>query len=175
MRHVMIDLETLGQRPGCKILSLGAVEFGPAGLGGRFYEVFDANTQAGLHMDVDTVLWWIRQADEAKHDLVSQADKISLDAGLHRFSDWLHGFDQKTVRIWGNGASFDNAILAEAYHRLGIARPWQFYNDRCYRTLKNLAKHIAFERGGTAHRAIDDAVDQANHAVKILNELDVWS
>ena len=38
MIHVMCDLETLGRRPGCKLLSIGAVVFGPKGLGAEFYE-----------------------------------------------------------------------------------------------------------------------------------------
>jgi DNA polymerase III epsilon subunit-like protein len=41
MSDVMIDLETLGRRPGCAILSIGAVEFGPAGLGRELYIVLD--------------------------------------------------------------------------------------------------------------------------------------
>jgi inhibitor of KinA sporulation pathway (predicted exonuclease) len=67
-------------------------------------------------------------------------------------------------------------ILNAAYHVSGSAAAWwKFYNNRCYRTLKNLpaAKGTTIDRGtGTHHNALDDAVSQAKHAVQILKRMD---
>ncbi len=75
--------------------------------------------------------------------------------------------------IWGNGASFDNTILEECFRRTALEMPWGYYNDRCYRTLKNLAPNVKLERLGTFHNALDDARSQAAHAVAVLNHLGV--
>lgn len=54
-KDVMVDLETLGTRPGCKILSIGAVEFGVGpdynedGLGAEFYVEVQRAHQGNLH------------------------------------------------------------------------------------------------------------------------------
>jgi exodeoxyribonuclease VIII len=72
------------------------------------------------------------------------------------------------VKIWGNGASFDNVILANAYRRNDLNIPWKYYNDRCYRTMKSLAPHIKMEREGTHHNALSDAISQANHLIRIM-------
>jgi hypothetical protein len=73
--------------------------------------------------------------------------------------------------LWGNGAVFDNVILSNAYAACAIDKPWKFWNDKCYRTLKGLYPQIELERTGTHHNALDDAVSQANHAVKILQHI----
>ena len=40
-KNVMIDLETMGNTPGCAIISIGAVEFSEEGLGAEFYCTID--------------------------------------------------------------------------------------------------------------------------------------
>jgi hypothetical protein len=89
---------------------------------------------------------------------------------LEDFSDFLARVPLRKRKIWGNGASFDNAILAELYRVAKHPSPWEYWNDRCYRTLKNLYKQVVPppERKGTHHNALDDAVFQAEHAVSIL-------
>jgi exodeoxyribonuclease VIII len=92
---------------------------------------------------------------------------VDLPYGLKLFADWL----PKNVLVWGNGASFDNAILAQCYRAVGMDFPWKFWNDRCYRTLKNLVLDVPFERTGTHHNALDDARSQAIHASAILRRM----
>jgi len=75
--------------------------------------------------------------------------------------------------VWGNGADFDLPILAAAYKAAGGPPPWKPYNGRCYRTLKNLAPSIKLERQGTHHQALDDAVCQAKHLIKIVEHLGI--
>jgi hypothetical protein len=41
------------------------------------------------------------------------------------------------VRIWGNGANFDNPLLACAFEAAGVRPCYKFFNERCYRTVKN--------------------------------------
>jgi hypothetical protein len=175
MSDVMIDLETLGRRPGCVVLSIGAVEFGPAGLGREFYIVLDIFGQKslGLHEDPDTLAWWEAQSIEARQVLTQARDpklpKFGLSLDL--FNEWLSPIGFKRVKVWGNGSDFDNAILSCLYGALDQTPPWDFWNNRCYRTLKNLVPGPKLKREGTYHNALDDAKTQASHAIELMRQL----
>jgi len=75
---------------------------------------------------------------------------------------------RENVRVWGNGAAFDNVILASAYRQANITQPWLFWNDRCYRTVKALSPAVTMQRNGTHHNALDDAESQARHLIDML-------
>lgn len=72
--------------------------------------------------------------------------------------------------VWGCGSDFDNVILASAYRRCGIDLPWMWWDNRCYRTMKNQFKNCVAEpvRRGIKHNALDDAIHQASHLTLIL-------
>jgi exodeoxyribonuclease VIII len=170
MNNVMVDLETLGNGSNSVIIALGAVEFDHATgeLGREFYENIDAQScvDFGLQMDVSTVMWWMQQSDEAR--AAFKKSGVSLPVVLSGFERWL----PHDAVVWGNGASFDNVILSNAYRKTHGEQPWKFWNDRCYRTLKTLRPDIPFVRGGTHHNALDDAKTQAVHAIAILQALE---
>ena len=177
-RRVMVDLETLGTRPGCAILSIGAVFFSasqPEWKGSTFYAPINRLSclAAGLTEDPDTVEWWRRQGATARQ-VLADADLGAtppLAFVLNAFSTWLELHCDSGVQIWGNGADFDNVILEAAYVSAKLPRPWGPYNGRCYRTLKALHTKEKIVRSGTHHNALDDAVSQAEHAVRILKAL----
>lgn len=173
MPHIMIDLETLGQRPGCSILSIGAVAFDPhaAAIGEEFYCVVNRASckTAGLFEEQSTLAWWERQ-NEAARRVITEAETCELDlaGALAQLSAFIWKFNSTTVRIWGNGADFDNAILAVCYATCGQQMPWKFWNNRCFRTLKSLNPNVEMPRSGTYHNALDDAKTQARAAIQML-------
>lgn len=175
--HVMIDLETLGRKAGCQVLSLGAVVMTPFGTGPRFFAAFTTAEQqeAGLTAEYETSKWWAEQSEEARAQF---SDPIPVRTALGQFESWLNALGPiEERRVWGNGADFDITILGELFDRLwpGRERPWKFYHTRCYRMLKNLRRDIKLERVGTAHNAADDAQSQAEHAIRLLKDLNAWA
>lgn len=178
-RHVMVDLETWGRRPGSAIRSIGACVFTPEGLGATFYVNVSRAEQEllGLEVEPETANWWSNQSAAAREAL--EVGQLPVSDALRLFAQWLEedvGSSEKTLRLWGNGAAFDNAILAEVHARAGKPKPWAFWNDRCYRTLKNLFRDVdAGKFRGDVHHALHDAEHQARHTVKILNEKDAWA
>lgn len=178
MKDVMVDLETLGRRAGCAILSIGAVAFDAetGELGPELYTIVKVASceAAGLHTDPDTVTWWEKQNPEARKVLkqarAARGNK-ALDKALLDFNEYLAQFGPKEVRIWGNGSDFDNAILINCYAVTNLAAGWEFWNNRCFRTLKSMAPSIKVSRTGTHHNALDDAKTQALHAVKVIQHL----
>lgn len=164
--HIMIDLETMGTRPDAPIIAIGAVKFTAAGVCDDFYEVVDLGSavRSGSTMSPDTVLWWLKQSDAARAAFDRKGS--SLVGALGNFSRWV-GSSESIVGVWGNGATFDNVILSEAYERLELSRPWPFWKDSCYRTIKNMFNDVPIYRDGTHHNAVDDARTQANHLIAI--------
>jgi hypothetical protein len=179
MTDVMVDLETVGKRPGCALISIGAVEFSPltGELGREFYQVVNIKSckEFGLEEDPETVKWWLGQEKAARKTYDQARNKSHskpLVIALERLTAWLEPIGKRSVSMWGCGAGFDQPILVAAYEAAGMIVPWEFWNDRCYRTLKGLyGGEIKMDRQGTHHNALDDARDQARHAVEIFKHM----
>ncbi|MEI6177669.1 MAG: 3'-5' exonuclease [Verrucomicrobiota bacterium] len=163
--NIMLDIETLGNRPGSAIVWIGAVKFGEGKILDEFYIRINAESciQIGLQMDTSTVLWWLKQADGPRLEITKPG--VDIAVALAEFSKWVADPD---ACVWGNGAAFDNALLDAAYHAASRRTPWKYSNDRCYRTVKSLHPYIPMERSGEHHHALDDARDQAHHLMDIL-------
>lgn len=165
--NIMLDLETFGIKSNAAIVSIGAVRFNGKEVTDTFYVRLDLESvlRAGMEMDASTVLWWMGQGDEARGELTS-GDKVELAKALQSFSM----FCKPTDKVWGNGATFDNVILSNAYQLLDLHRPWSYKNDRCYRTVSAMHPGTEFVNVGTHHNAVDDAKAQALHLIKCLGE-----
>lgn len=179
MQDVMIDLETMGNSANAAIVSIGAVFFDPETkqLGKKFYERVSLRSshEIGLSIEPDTTLWWMEQPDAARIELTLPG--MHIEDALIDFSELFlgektTGKNTQNIRIWGNGAAFDNVILSNAYKKAKIKQPWEFWNDRCYRTMKAMNRDVPFVRTGVAHNALDDAISQANHLMAILDKLE---
>lgn len=169
--RVMVDLETTGRHAGCGILSIGACTFGSHSDRQEFYIRIDPNSlkEEGFHSDADTLKWWAEQDPAVYAEAFGGSTRIM--PALLTFSSWLETLGND-VEVWGNGADFDNAILAFAYSKLKLPLPWNFYKSRCYRTLKNLYPQVPPPPARVGHHvAIDDATWQADHAEAILDYL----
>lgn len=175
--HVMLDLETLGTRPGCSILSIGAVEFNFASgkLGAEFYEVVNRKSCAakGLVEDPKTVEWWNGRSAEARKILAEvETATNGLGGALTKFTGWLQQFGKRDLMVWGCGADFDQPIIAACFDVVSMPLPWMFYNNRCYRTLRGIGNMKGEPpRHGTYHHALDDAKTQAINAITIAQKL----
>lgn len=163
MRDLMLDLETFGLRPGCALRSIGAVMFEPDGdaIGERFYVNVEQKSceDAGLIVNRDTVRWWDTQPQEARDAFL--VDPQPLGAAILRFVTFFQ--NTGAVRIWSQGANYDEPLLTAVLDRMGIRQPWKFWNSRCTRTIYAAAglDYNRQPRAGTHHNALDDAVHQA--------------
>lgn len=168
MNEIMLDLETLGVEPGCVILSIGACFFDRKQIGETFYQVIDLEDSLAKGMSIRpaTLKWWFKQSKEALEGISTPG--VSLETALHCFSQWVRNHTSNPV-VWGNGSDFDNAILAEAYKRIDFPKPWGDFANRCYRTLKNEFPEVKISRDGVYHHAVDDAINQAEHVIKLRN------
>lgn len=166
MRHIMLDLETMGTAPGSAVVQIGAVEFSIYKVGDPLLITISLEScvSAGMRIDPLTVMWWMKQSDAARESLTSTA--VSVRDGLQLFADWI---GKGRVCIWGDGAAFDNALLASAYRACRMPLPWHYSVDRCFRTIKNVfpVETVVSE---IEHNAAADAVAQAKQMQAILTK-----
>jgi len=164
---IVLDIETTGTAPGCCILSIGAVSTDQRH---EFYTPIWHSSQKdmyGLKDDPATLAWWSKQSAEARDEAFSGTAALHIVLG--QFSDWLRSLPARQKFVWGNGADFDQPIVAAAYEAAGMKNPFGF-NNRCYRTLKNLYKDIKapIEFEGIKHHALWDAKHEAKHLSMLL-------
>lgn len=200
--RVMLDLETLGTDNNASLLSIGAVRFDEAGQYEEFYTAVRPDKQIGKWgrspQPESNKKWWSEQSAAAQAVLFDCLMAPYLDQALFQFTKFVSEVAGaqpaltatartgdnpvfKGVELWGNGSDFDNIILGNAYEGCGLAKPWSYSNNRCYRTLKNLGISLGAgdgtDRGKlVAHNALDDAKYQAHYAsqyLRILKEMNV--
>ena len=172
----MLDLETLGTTPDSAILAIGAVIFDPLTktCGPEFYQVVDITSSSRFgKMDPETIKWWMAQGREARN-VFSDSNAVLLEEALQLFSWFVATNGGHELRVWGNGAGFDNVILTYAYRACGLTPPWNFRFDRDVRTIVELGIEVLGinpkknqTTRGVAHNALDDAKFQARYVSNI--------
>lgn len=177
-KDVMIDLETLGKRPGCVILSIGAVSFSRihSVQDPGFYRVVNIESceRRGLTVDTNTIAWWNSQTAKAREVVQfakSDLTSVMLKATLLMLNEYILSVAHKETRVWGNGPDFDIAILYAAYGVVGVKPAWRYHNSRCFRTLKDVSNVEPVHRQGVYHNALDDAKTQAYTASKAFRQM----
>jgi exodeoxyribonuclease VIII len=172
----MLDLETLGTGPNALIISIGAVKFDPQAIAEveeKFHVGIDLSSLPpnayGFDIEPGTVSWWLSPERAPGRDALSQVPKTDIASALDGFAMWV----ANDTLMWGNGAAFDNVLLRNAYMKLGLIPPWNCWEDRCYRTLKNLAPSLQVTRVGAHHSAVEDALTQAYHLQQVVKHLNI--
>lgn len=165
MSHMMIDFETLATTPDAKVLSLGAVYWGLDRNGEQEFVqrewFFHLKSQTDRFEDPKTVEWWAKQSESARAIFLRpESETVLLSYFCIDFADWCESLcDPKELKIWGNGALFDNAILNHIFESNKTRKPWRYTNEMCYRTIKKCFPQLeqGIKREGVHHNGLDDA------------------
>jgi hypothetical protein len=172
---LMVDIETAGLPPNGALMSLGAVFFDleTCTLGPTFSKAVNLATSVrdGGKIDPATMMWWLGQSEQARRNVMF--DTYDVRRVLADFSAFITEHSRvQDVRPWGNSSGFDLTIIGGHYDRAGIAKPWRFGRERCFRTVRNMYPQVEYnvdDKGDGAHTALDDAIFQAQHLFKIKN------
>ena len=176
MKNIMLDIETMGVSGNAAIMAIGACYFDPSTgeIGDTFHEQVDISSNGQI--DASTVLWWMKQSDEARSKFYNNHKADHLNTVLIKFASFV----KTGCQVWGNGIAFDNVIIRNAFEhpssRAG-ATPWKFWNDRDVRTMVELGQAIGldpkrdFPFEGVKHDALADAIHQAKYVSAIWQAL----
>ena len=167
--HVMIDIETLGLRPGALVWQIGVVHFVPEYYPNKnmFQEEKKWNIDLSSAMehgciDASTLEYWLKKG------FPSAENKVGMELALTELAMWF--LDRKMERseaqlaVWAKGPAFDLVQLEHQYceRDLWCPCPWSYRDHRDVRTILDLADVDGAEHTyGTQHDALDDAKSQA--------------
>ena len=169
---IMLDIETLGTRPECVILTLGAVKFNPFDIdvepGPGLYMRIDVDEQLALGREVqeDTLQWWMNQAEDVREEALGESDRVSLDTMYKDLNRFLVG----AKNIWCQGPAFDMVILENIYRQCGWPTPWQFWQIRDSRTLFGVHGDPRVKGKVGLHNALEDCVSQAKGVQQVYHK-----
>ena len=170
----MLDLETMGTGHLAPIVSIGAVKFDlKTGLtDGELYRNISLKDcmKSGMKPDAGTIEWWLNQSQDARKHLFDP-EPVSLEDALSELFDFAKG-----CYVWGNGATFDNRLINEAYNLIGQKPSWKYSQDMDVRTLVRMGKmngidHRDVVMDGVKHDALDDAKHQVAYCHYVYDKL----
>ena len=160
--HVMIDLETLSTDSHAVIVTIGAMKFDPYNIIPPT-DIFYRRVQlvnSGYHLNMETLMWWMQQKDEARNEAFNMNVRLSIKQSLADLAYWL----PVNPYIWAHGKDFDVPILNHAFDYEGLPLPWKFWDTRDTRTVYDMAKinvkDFAIPEGFSEHHAIGDCYRQ---------------
>lgn len=168
MNHLMIDIETLSIKDNAVIASVAAVFFNPYdGKIGKTYNQTICTALShidGFETDQATLDWWLKQ-DQSIQDLTLYGTAKPQEVMLHLKDFIKQNADPKNLKVWANSPSFDLVKLRNHFDRYEMTTPWQYYNERDVRTLKNLFKDnnitgLEPDQSKNEHNALSDCLNQ---------------
>lgn len=150
-----VDLETLDTAATARILSIGAV---------FKEETFYAEIDTSLYnqeftTSEATMRWWDRQGG-----FQPSTTPMPPYEAITKFQIWLSGLtiSDPDYEVWANSPSFDCAILRNHLKAFNLRCPWEFWQERDVRTIKNLAVslNLGIRFPKNPHNALQDAANQ---------------
>ena len=174
MKSVMLDLETLGTRPGCAILTLGAIKFDPYNIdafGASLYLRFNVDEQIELGREVqqDTLDWWAKQDAVIREEALGDENRVSLDDATKQLNKFLVGVET----IWAQGPVFDIVILENLYRQINKPIPWNYWQIRDSRTLFGVHGDPRVKGRKGHHDALADCIYQAQGVQQIYQKQNI--
>ena len=180
IRHVVVDIETLGTQPGCVVTSIGAYGFNGSDINAaplRFLRNIDADDGVlhGLVMDPSTVYWWMEQDPKARAAFQENAGTMKdvLWSFYQFYERNMNYASDGVVYTWCH-ANFDVPVLDFAFGAAGLPSPWSnggFRFVRDMRTIIDAARSDKNRNAGVPHRALDDAETEARDLEQSLLKL----
>lgn len=172
MSHVMIDIETLGVSNNSVIATIAAIKFELNDVYSHldemqtFYKRIDINSCKSLKMKTskDTLNWWSKQPENAKREIFSEQNRVSIRTALRELSDFCKGCTQ----FWSQGVCFDFPILENAFLKCKMSFPWKFWQIRDTRTIFSFCE--VERKKQNLHHALHDCHDQINTLKKAYNK-----
>lgn len=191
---IMIDIETLGLRPGAPIATIGYCHFDWSGIKDSGTFAINLNIgNIGKAADPSTIKFWLQQSPEAIQKTFFRPQEEQRDwvtALLHLATTVKFSEREFGEGVWANGPLFDLAHLEYWYDQASERAPWSHRSPRDCRTFYEAAQRLTgWDRDEatqriqakhtselTAHDAEGDAILQAllvidaNDALKRLSD-----
>ena len=170
MIRIMIDIETLSTHDDAAVIAIGLAAFNDHQILGGKEILVDPRFSPG-HRDPETIAWWEDQDPKILTVMMSGLTRPEEACG--EVDLFLNGYIYD--ELWANPPQFDVVILKNLFKSCGKKWKGEHWQERDFRTMKNLAKQLELEpfkeKNLYKHSALRDAVHQAKQLMHILAQL----
>lgn len=186
MVDLMLDIESLGNIPGCVLCQYTLVPFN---INGQTYDgpLMPLNVTLhigqqiaeGYDVDQDTLAWWMKNDVAVRRRVFSGA--LSVESFCETLSEYLVdvNIEHTSYRIWSTSAKVDFGIPPVLFKRSNIPYPVFHRAERCARTFIELTKlkfpQMKLPKGSVTHDAIEDCwkqIQDLQHVYKTFMQVD---
>lgn len=170
MRDLMLDVECGGTGNRGALMGVGAVFFdeNSSATGAEFYRAVNLATavRRGGELDPSTFVWWLNQPDEVRQAVIWNT--YAIEDVMAEFREFVvANCRPEDVYVWGCSPTFDCEKVRFAMGQCGVETPWKYFNERCYRTIRERNLIVPQDERFGLHNALADAKYQAAHLQKI--------
>ena len=161
--HFVIDIETLGVKPGTPILQIGLVTVSDGTIQdvSEFKSSIESNFRYQLTgVDPITVDWWQRKHRGKFDRLLTLIEGANLNDALHGLTEACALPPEQASFFWSKHPQFDFPILEAAFEKMGQPLPWNFWQVRDIATLEDRL-FIESVSKPNDHDAVNDAMNEA--------------
>lgn len=176
MPHIMVDIESLGTRPGVIVPQIGWCRFNASSIldSGVIYPSVHHQLLLGLKAEAETLEWWQEQDREVRHRVFDCKLAVDLDEALGQFAELVSAEALgEGGLLWADPDWFDLPVLQAVYNAGGVGYPWPRRQTADARTLRWLARMTNEERTESVrpHDGQYDAEAQAKDVIECLRGL----
>lgn len=183
MTYLILDIETLGTKPGSVITEIGAFFFKINREGTGYHKISSdfhldisilSCLEHHLQLDSDTILF-----REKTGNLPPWDRGVTLTSALTHFNQWItgevreHRIEERKIAAVSWGLDFDLPLLrcAALSAHIGLYEPWHYANQICARSVWKQA--FGSEKAPPrTHRALQDCEDEARDFCKATTYLE---
>lgn len=132
-RHLMLDIEALGLRPGCAVIQIAAQYFDPyEGTSGPAFNIH-IKAQSPFTIDPATLEW---HCEKGTFPRMVETEALAVPPVLAIFAlnQFIRAHGKPGV-WWAWGATYDFTILGAVYEQYNQETPWEYWQAQCARTV----------------------------------------
>ena len=175
MKHVMLDIETLGVGDKAPILSVAAVNFNLHT--GEYLDYFthdatlhkkislEDNIKYGFNIEPDALRWWLKTDANLLNETIHKKNHYT------KIEDVISKLNKFCLNkyVWARSPSFDINHLKRVADACNLNLNINYQKEMDVRTLQTLYPEVSnsIEFEGKAHDALQDCI----HQIKIVSEI----
>jgi hypothetical protein len=168
----MIDLETLGNTPGCVVLSISIVCIEDTNITRTWTLNVGEQLARGMHIDNDTLKWWMKQDDKVKANQFCGNDNFNHIV-IEDILCFINEEFPDQYQLWSDSPRLDYGCFDALLRAYGHKYPIFHRNERCLRTIMKTMDElgIPYLPITKSHDPYEDCISQIDTFLSIEEKL----
>lgn len=173
MKHLMIEIEAMDDKPTAAILAVAAAFFNPktGEVGKTFYRriSLDDAIKNGGTVSAEMIAWYLKQSADTREKLLSEHCQ-DTEMAMYDFFDFVNtNMTPLAIKVWYGCPSLRSAVLRTAMNRFG-GEGFEYGNEQSVVTINELAKSLGLNMESIIpYSESKNAYDQVVYNIKVVS------